>query len=163
MPEMTVVKTFHILTLSFPQFLPMTESGDGLARARFGFAGAGEAMDEWVGPERRRTAPGFVDRRTHTRYEVDAWAEVMVQNGSMLFRGRVLDLSLGGCYVETEARLRLAPGTRVDIVFRLGERAFRCEATSRMLRSRGAGFLFEGMNAGTCAGLKTLIEELRAS
>ena len=88
------------------------------------------------------------------RYEVDAWAEVMVQNGSMLFRGRVLDLSLGGCYVETEARLRLAPGTRVEIVFRLGERVFRCEATSRMLRSRGAGFLFEVMNAGTCFGVE---------
>lgn len=117
-------------------------------------------MNEWVGQERRRTAAGFVDRRTHTRYEVDAWAEVMVQNGSMLFRGRVLDLSLGGCYVETEARLRLAPGTRVEIVFRVGERVFRCEATSRMLRSRGAGFLFEVMNAGTCAELKALIAEL---
>jgi c-di-GMP-binding flagellar brake protein YcgR len=118
-------------------------------------------MDEWVGPERRRTAPGFMDRRTHTRYEVDAWAEVMVQSGSMLFRGRVLDLSLGGCYVETEARLRLAPGTRVDIVFRLGERVFRCEATSRMLRSRGAGFLFEGMNAAMRTELEALIAELQ--
>lgn len=119
-------------------------------------------MDELVEQERRRTTKGFVDRRAHSRYEVDAWAEVMVQNGSMLFRGRVLDLSLGGCYVETEARLRLAPGTRVEIVFRVGERVFRCEATSRMLRSRGAGFLFEGMNAATRIELEALIEELGA-
>jgi len=120
-------------------------------------------MGEFVEPERRMTAEGFVDRRAHTRYQVDAWAEVMVQNASMLFRGRVLDLSVGGCYVETEARLRLAPGTRVEIVFRVEERVFRCEATSRMLRTRGAGFLFEGMNAATRAELETLIESLGAA
>jgi hypothetical protein len=117
-------------------------------------------MGEFVEPERRMTAEGFVDRRAHTRYQVDAWAEVMVQNASMLFRGRVLDLSVGGCYVETEARLRLAPGTRVEMVFRVGDRVFRCEATSRMLRTRGAGFLFEGMNAATRAELEALIEGL---
>lgn len=102
----------------------------------------------------------MVDRRAHRRYAVDAWAEVMVQDGSMLFRGRVLDVSVGGCYVETEARLRLAPGTRVEMVFRLGERVFRCDAISRMLRQRGAGFLFEGMNAAMRAELKALIDEL---
>jgi len=117
-------------------------------------------MGEFVEPERRMTAEGFVDRRAHTRYQVDAWAEVMVQNASMLFRGRVLDLSVGGCYVETEARLRLAPGTRVEMVFRVGDRVFRCEATSRMLRTRGAGFLFEGMNDATRAELEALIAEL---
>jgi hypothetical protein len=103
---------------------------------------------------------GLVDRRAHTRYKVDAWAEVMVLDGSLLFRGRVLDVSVGGCYVETEARLRLAPGTPVEMVFRLRERVFRCEAISRMLRRRGAGFLFEGMNAAMRADLEALIDEL---
>jgi hypothetical protein len=117
-------------------------------------------MDNYIGPERRSSAVGLVDRRAHTRYKVDAWAEVMVQDGSMLFRGRVLDVSMGGCYVETEARLRLAPGTPVDIVFRVGERVFRCEAISRMLRPRGAGFLFEGMNAAMRADLQAIIDEL---
>ena len=120
-------------------------------------------MDEHIGPERRRSAMGMVDRRAHTRYAVDAWAEVMVQDGSMLFRGRVLDVSVGGCYVQTEARLRLAPGTRVEMVFRLGERVFRCDAISRMLRQRGAGFLFEGMNAAMRAELEALIQELERS
>ncbi len=117
-------------------------------------------MDEHIGPERRRSAVGVVDRRAHTRYAVDAWAEVMVKDGSMLFRGRVLDVSVGGCYVETEARLRLAPGTRVDMVFRVRKRVFRCEAISRMLRPRGAGFLFEGMNAAIRGELEALIDEL---
>jgi hypothetical protein len=120
-------------------------------------------MDEHIGPERRKSAVGVVDRRAHTRYAVDAWAEVMVQDGSMLFRGRVLDVSVGGCYVQTEARLRLAPGTRVEMVFRLGDRVFRCDAISRMLRQRGAGFLFEGMNAAIRAELEALINELGCS
>src|ERR1700733_5166116 len=90
--------------------------------------------------ERRNVAlEGVVERRRHTRYAVDAWAEVMVKDGTMLFRGRVLDVSIGGCYVETEARLRLVPGTLVEMVFRVGDGVFRCEATSRMVRTRGAG------------------------
>jgi PilZ domain len=114
--------------------------------------------------ERRRSAPeGVVERRQHTRYSVDAWAEVMVKDGTMLFRGRVLDVSQGGCYIETEARLRLAPGTPVEIVFRTHDRVFQCEATSRMVRTRGAGFLFEVMSAKVRAGLEGLIRELSAT
>lgn len=111
--------------------------------------------------ERRMAAPeGIIERRRHTRYAVDAWAEVMVTDGRMLFRGRVLDVSVGGCYIETEARLRMAPGTPVEIVFRLNDSVFRCEATSRMVRTRGAGFLFEGMDATTQMELERLIREL---
>jgi hypothetical protein len=111
--------------------------------------------------ERRNVAPeGIIERRRHTRYAVDAWAEVMVKDGRMLFRGRVLDLSVGGCYIETEARLRLAPGTPVEIVFRLNDSVFRCEATSRMVRTKGAGFLFEGMDSTTQMELEGLIREL---
>ena len=103
---------------------------------------------------------GIVERREHTRYAVDAWAEVMVQDGTMLFRGRVLDVSYGGCYIETKARLRLAPGTPVEIIFRVHDRVLRCEGTSRMVRTLGAGFLFETMSAKVRAELKGLIAEL---
>jgi hypothetical protein len=83
-----------------------------------------------------------------------------VKDGTMLFRGRVLDVSIGGCYVETEARLRLVPGTPVEMVFRVGDGVFRCEATSRMVRTRGAGFLFEGIDARMRRELEELIEQL---
>nr|WP_257031303.1 PilZ domain-containing protein [Edaphobacter lichenicola] len=111
--------------------------------------------------ERRSFAvEGIVERREHTRYAVDAWAEVMVKDGTMLFRGQVLDVSQGGCYIETEARLRLAPGTPVEIVFRAHDRVLRCEGTSRMVRTRGAGFLFETMSAKVRVELEGLIAEL---
>ena len=117
---------------------------------------------EFEGQEERRgvAVEGSVDRREHTRYAVDAWAEGMVKDGTMLFRGRVLDVSAGGCYIETEARLRLAPGTPVEIVFRAHDRVLKCDGTSRMVRTRGAGFLFDTMTPKVRTGLEELIAEL---
>jgi c-di-GMP-binding flagellar brake protein YcgR len=112
--------------------------------------------------ERRRPVAleGMVERRQHTRYAVDAWAEVMVKDGTMLFRGRVLDVSVGGCYIETEAKLKLAPGTPVEMVFRVNDRVFRCDASSRMIRTKGAGFLFSNLDAKLQRELEGLIREL---
>lgn len=111
--------------------------------------------------ERRIVAvEGVVERRKHTRYAVDAWAEVMVKDGRSLFRGRVLDVSLGGCYIETEAKLRLPPGTPVEMIFRLNDEVFRCNATARMIRTKGAGFLFSNLNAKMQMELERLIREL---
>jgi hypothetical protein len=118
-------------------------------------------MDEFEGhQERRRAAQGIIERRQHTRYAVDAWAEVMVKDGTMLFRGRVLDVSVGGCYIETEAKLKLAPGTPVEMVFRVNDRLFRCDAGSRMIRTKGAGFLFSNLDAKLQMELEGLIREL---
>jgi len=119
-------------------------------------------MDEFeVSQERRRAGQeGVIERRQHTRYAVDAWAEVLVKDGTMLFRGRVLDVSLGGCYIETEAKLKLAPGTPVEMVFRVNDGVFRCDATTRMVRTRGAGFLFANQDARLRMELEELIREL---
>jgi c-di-GMP-binding flagellar brake protein YcgR len=120
------------------------------------------SAEEYNGPEKRRpvTVEGMVERRQHTRYAVDAWAEVMVKDGTMLFRGRVLDVSVGGCYIQTEAKLKLAPGTPVEMVFRVSDDVFRCEAMTRMVRTRGAGFLFVNQNARMQRELERLIQEL---
>jgi c-di-GMP-binding flagellar brake protein YcgR len=119
-------------------------------------------MDEFEGHQERRIAAqeGVIERRKHPRYAVDAWAEVMVKDGTMLFRGRVLDVSVGGCYIETEAKLKLAPGTPVEMVFRVNDDVFRCEAASRMVRTRGAGFLFSSIDARMRRELQRLIQEL---
>ena len=125
------------------------------------FGGPFEGPHEEHHKERRLVArEGMVERRLHTRYAVDAWAEVLVKDGTMLFRGRVLDVSVGGCYIETEAKLKLAPGTPVEMVFRLNDRVFRCDAGSRMIRTKGAGFLFSNLNAKSQMELEGLIREL---
>jgi hypothetical protein len=106
-------------------------------------------------------ATNYLERRQHPRYSVDGVAEVLVADGTMLFRGRVLDISLSGCYIETPARLRLAPGTRVEMVFRVNGMVFRPMATSRMVKSgEGAGFLFLNLHPRMEAELEDLIAEL---
>ena len=119
-------------------------------------------MDESGEYQEKRIAAqeGVIERRQHPRYAVDAWAEVMVKDGTMLFRGRVLDVSVGGCYIETEAKLKLAPGTPVEMVFRVNDSVFRCEATSWTVRTRGAGFLFERIDARMRRELEGLVFEL---
>ena len=121
-----------------------------------------DELDEFDGHNERRgvVAEAIIERRQDRRYAVDAWAEVMVKDGTMLFRGRVLDVSVRGCYIETEARLRLAPGTPVEMVFRVSDKVFRCDATSRMIRTKGAGFLFSHLNAKLQMELEELIREL---
>ena len=125
------------------------------------FEGRVDERDDEPHGERRRVArEGMVERRVHTRYAVDAWAEVLVKDGTMLFRGRVLDVSVGGCYIETEAKLKLAPGTPVEMVFRMNDGVVRCDAMSRMIRTKGAGFLFSNMDAKSRMELEGLIREL---
>lgn len=126
-------------------------------------------MDEVDGESEKRGVlkewpADAAERRQHRRFVVDGWAEVLVADGTMLFRGRVQDLSMAGCYIETEARLRLAPGTPVEMVFRLNDIVFRPLATSVAVRpGEGAGFLFLDLNAKMQSNLEMLIAELGAS
>jgi hypothetical protein len=102
-----------------------------------------------------------MERRQHKRFAVDGFAEVLVADGTLLFRGRVLDISVAGCYIETQARLRIAPGTEVEMVFRVNGMVFRPLATLRAVRpDEGAGFLFSSLNARMQAELEALIAEL---
>ena len=109
-------------------------------------------------------AAEFLDRRQHKRYATDAMAEVMVENGAMVFRGRVRDVSVAGCYVETQARMRLKTGSRVEMVFNINGVTFRPAATPRMIRpGAGAGFRFLNVNASTQLELETLTAALAAA
>jgi hypothetical protein len=45
-------------------------------------------------------------------------------------------------------------------VFRLNDQVFRCDATSRMIRTKGAGFLFANLDAELKMELERLIREL---
>jgi hypothetical protein len=114
----------------------------------------------WDGAERRDMEEA-VERREYKRYAVNGMAEVLVADGTMLFRGWVLDISVAGCYVETRARLRLAPGTVVEMVFRVNGMVFRPLATSRVVRpGEGAGFLFMEVKGRMREELDGLIAEL---
>ena len=102
-----------------------------------------------------------VNRRQHPRYSVEGDAEVLVADGSQIFRGRILDISLSGCFIATQARLRVIVGTPVDMVFRANGVMLRTPATVRAVRpGNGAGFLFDGLSERMRAELQLLIEAL---
>jgi PilZ domain len=101
------------------------------------------------------------DRRRWTRYTCDGTAEVQAALGSLRFRGKILDLSLTGCYLETAPPVRLERGSHVEIFFRLNGLAFRVAATLTAMRpGLGTGFSFSRPSPRTQRQLEMLIEEL---
>jgi len=105
---------------------------------------------------------GTIEQRKQPRYAVDAWAEVMLRDATLLFRGRVLNISLDGCFVATKARLRIPRETPVEISFRSSNRILRCDASIKMVLPTGAGFRFEKMDARTRQTIDALVAELAA-
>jgi hypothetical protein len=91
---------------------------------------------------------GSAQRRRHPRYAAEGDAEVLLTDGSQILHGRILDIRLSGSFIETGARLRMALGTPVEMVFRANSVMLRTSATVRAIRTKiGAGFLFEGRSA----------------
>jgi hypothetical protein len=103
------------------------------------------------------------ERRQQQRNLLDASAQVMVKDGTTMFRGRVLDISALGCFVGTQVRLRLKPGTPVEMTLRFDFRTMRCDASCKMIRPIGAGFLFETMDERTRLAIDALIAEFEAA
>jgi len=60
--------------------------------------------------------PPVQERRRHPRYLCDGHAEVLLPQGGLLFRGRILDLSVSGCFIETTMP-NLERGTLVEVFF----------------------------------------------
>ena len=109
-----------------------------------------EVQDEAVGSE----------KRVHPRYRCDGYAEVFLPQGGLLFRGRILNLSRTGCYIET-ALLDLERGTQVEVYFVTNQLQFRVLGNIAALRrKRGAGIAFLNVSPRRALQISTLIDEL---
>jgi hypothetical protein len=105
------------------------------------------------------------ERRKHERAECDGFAEVVIDGASLMFRGRIKDLSPTGCYIETRARLRLNVGTAAELCFTVNERAFKAVAETRVIRpGSGVGFeiLFLVAESREPSDLLALIQKLES-
>lgn len=103
-----------------------------------------------------------VNRRRHPRYSCEGRAEVCVPQGGLLFRGRILDLSCSGCFIETPA-LRLERGTLVEVYFVAHQRRFRVAGRIAVLHpKKGAGIAFDPLGPRRTRELTELIAELKA-
>jgi hypothetical protein len=99
------------------------------------------------------------ERRYSPRYECDGSAEIRIPAQARLVHGRIVNLSLGGCYVDTNASLDV--GSKVEIVLHVAGLAFRAAGEIKSVYgSAGVGIQFTGMSAGGRTRLKELIGEL---
>ena len=99
------------------------------------------------------------ERRYSPRYECEGSAEIRIPTQGRLVRGRIVNLSLGGCYIETNASLDV--GSKVEIVLRVAGLAFRAAGEVKSVYgSAGVGIQFTGMSSGGRTRLKELIGEL---
>ncbi len=100
--------------------------------------------------------------RRDERYPVNGDAEVVVLGGTSLFRGRIMDISVSGCYIQTLAWVRLRPDTPVEILFAVDGKVVRALAASRFVKSKvGIGFRFVKMNDDMQRKLDELIDGAR--
>jgi PilZ domain len=112
------------------------------------------------GTELSAAEPSPEDKRRHPRYECDGYAEVFLPHGGLLFRGRILNLSLSGCYVET-AMARLERGTLVEVYFVTNQLQFRVQANIAEVRQkRGVGISFLNPSRRRAMQIAALIGEL---
>jgi PilZ domain len=101
------------------------------------------------------------NRRRHPRYPCEGRAEVFVPHGALLFQGRILDLSLSGCFIET-LTLNLERGTHVEVFFVAGQMQFRIAGHIAVLhRKRGAGIAFQSLSPRRARQVADLVHELQ--
>ena len=100
------------------------------------------------------------DKRRHPRYSCDGYAEVFLPHGGLLFRGRISNLSVSGCFVET-TMANLERGTLVEVYFVANQLQFRVQGNIAEVRQkRGAGIAFVNVSPRRAAQIAALVSEL---
>jgi hypothetical protein len=109
-------------------------------------------------PERNRAEE---DRRRRARFKCGGEARISrLPSDGIFVPGKILDLSLGGCCVDTT--LPIDFGVRTEIVVHVNTASFRAVGEVRALRNRfGAGMEFVHLSAGGKHMLADLLKAAR--
>jgi c-di-GMP-binding flagellar brake protein YcgR len=122
-----------------------------------------------AGPQRteqRSAGPSLVkpsrrERRSQWREGVDNSASIFLVNAASRLNGRILDLSLGGCQIQTEELFPVGIFTRVEAEFRLEGMPFRLGGVIQAIHDRHhVGIRFLDMSSRKKEQLELLIEEI---
>lgn len=101
------------------------------------------------------------ERRGQLREEVDTSAIIFLINVASQLRGRILDLSLGGCRIRTDERFPVGIYRRVETEFRLEGLPFRLGGVTQAIHDRQTvGIRFLDMSGRKREQLEQLIEEI---
>lgn len=101
------------------------------------------------------------NRRRHPRYPCEGHAEVCLPSGGLLLRGKILDISLSGCFIQAPA-MTLERGTSVEVYFSARQMQFRVAGNIAVLHPRkGAGIAFQRMIPRRTRQIAELVSELK--
>lgn len=103
------------------------------------------------------------ERRVHERHGVNSRATVILVRSGAGVEGNIVDLSLGGCRVETDESFPLGIYTRVETEFRLEGITFRLGGVVQAVHGqRQVGIRFLEVTERKRGQLVELMEELDA-
>lgn len=106
-------------------------------------------------------SPHGAERRRNRRFPCEGYAEVVCCHPTLLFRGRIRDISLTGCFIETAAQLRLERLTQVEMRFTASGCRISSQARIMDVRpGKGAGFEFLPGERGMQEPFLNLLESL---
>jgi hypothetical protein len=103
------------------------------------------------------------DRRAQSRQAVDTSAVIFLINIGSQVRGRIQDLSVGGCRIHTDERFPVGIYTRVETEFHLEGLPFRLGGVIQAIHDQGrqlVGIRFLDMSSRKREQVEQLIEEI---
>jgi len=105
--------------------------------------------------------PSRRERRALGREGVDTSASIFVIHAASRLNGRILDLSLGGCRIQTNERFPVGIFTRVEAEFRFEGMPFRLGGVIQAIHDRyHVGIRFLDMSGPKREQLQLLIEDI---
>jgi hypothetical protein len=110
--------------------------------------------------EQEAPAPSKADRRAHPRYAFTAFIEVVDARSGTRMTTRIRDVSLQGCYVDTDHPLFL--GTATEIRITKGAKSFEARARVVFMQpGKGMGLMFTAVEPMHLPTLEAWIGESR--
>lgn len=103
----------------------------------------------------------FTEKRRHQRYSVDTSATIHLINIGVRLKGRIVDLSPGGCRIRTDERFSVGIYVRSEVDFHLDGMPFRLLGVTQAMHDKfTVGIRFLEMSARKHEQLMQLIQEL---
>jgi len=110
----------------------------------------------------KQKEPARKDQRLHTRVKCRLTIELHSQAGGEQVFGNLIDISLGGCYVETSAILK--PGSNVKVVFSMDDAALSTEGTvARIHPGSGVAVQFKEMSRESREKMYRILEFVQST
>ena len=124
--------------------------------------GAGTRLRFESGTAAAATVAARLGRPIQPRHKVDTSAVIHLIDLAAVVRGRILDVSLGGCCIRSDQRFPLGIFRRVEAEFRIEGLPFRLGGVTQALYDRcTVGIRFLDVSARKQEQLNQLVEEIK--